>query len=91
LVSHALELAMKAFLCLKGYTLDELAGGEFSHDLSRILDAAERNGLRECVVWGEQETFQVRRASKYYASKVFEYPAAGDAYTRIRRLQTPTF
>jgi hypothetical protein len=79
LVCHALELALKAFLCLKGYSLDKLADGEFYHDLTKILDGAERNGRREFVTWREDVTFQIRRASSYYSSKVFEYPAAGEA------------
>jgi hypothetical protein len=78
-VCHAQELALKAFLSLKGYSLDELAGGKFSHDLGKILDEAERNGLRQFVAWGEDGTFQIRRASSYYSSKVFEYPAVGEA------------
>ena len=73
------ELALKAFLSLKGYSLDKLAEDKFSHRLANLLDEAERNGLREFVKLEEDETFQIRRASDYYSSKVFEYPAVGEA------------
>ncbi len=57
----------------------ELAGGKFSHDLAKILDEAERNYLCKFIARDKRETFQLRRASNYYASKVFEYPALGEA------------
>jgi hypothetical protein len=79
LVCHALELALKAFLSLKEYSVDKLADSKFSHNLVSLLDEAERNGLREFVKLEEDETFQIRRASNYYSEKVFEYPAIGEA------------
>ena len=79
LACHALELALKAFLSLKEYSLDELADSKFRHNLVNLLDEAERNGLREFVKLEEDETFQIRRASNYYSEKVFEYPAIGEA------------
>lgn len=78
-VCHALELALKAFLSLKGYQLDKLAGGAFGHDLENLLDEAEREGLGEFVRLGEDQTFQIRRASNYYSNKAFEYPAVLEA------------
>ncbi len=75
LVCHALELALKAFLSLKGYPLDNLAGGKFGHDLESLLDEAKRNGLDDFVKLEEDQKFQIVRASNYYASKAFEYPA----------------
>ena len=78
LACHALELALKAFLSLKGYSFDRLAGGEFSHRLANLIDEAEQNGLYDFVSLKEDETSQIRFASDYYSSKVFEYPAAGE-------------
>lgn len=75
LVCHALELALKAFLSLKKYPLDKLSGGKFGHDLENLLDEAERKGLDDVVKLDERQKFQIRRASQYYWSKAFEYPA----------------
>jgi hypothetical protein len=75
LVCHALELALKAFLSLKEYPLDKLSGGKFGHDLENLLDEAERQGLDDLVKFDERQKFQIRRASQYYWSKAFEYPA----------------
>ena len=72
---HALELALKAFLSLKECPLDKLSGGEFGHDLENLLDEAERKGLDDLVILDERQKFQIRRASQYYSSKAFEYPA----------------
>ena len=75
LVCHALELALKAFLSLKEYPLDKLSGGKFGHDLENLLDEAERKGLDDFAKLDEHQKFQIRRASQYYWSKAFEYPA----------------
>jgi hypothetical protein len=79
LACHAIELALKAFLSLKGlYSLKEL-DELFSHRLVNILDEAERNGLYEFVNLKDVEKFHIRIASDYYSSKIFDYPAAGEA------------
>jgi hypothetical protein len=78
LVCHALELALKAFLCLQGYLLDDLAD-KFRHDLKNLLDEAERKGLAAFIPFGDDQALQIRRASIYYSSKVFEYRAALEA------------
>jgi hypothetical protein len=79
LVCHALELALKAFLSLKGRSLKRLAGVKFRHDLESLLTKAEQNGLPTLVTLEEHHKFQIRRASSYYADKVFEYPAVFEA------------
>jgi hypothetical protein len=79
LACHAVELALKAFLSLKGHSLAKLAGGAFSHNLGTILTEAEQHGLSDVVGLTELQQFHIRRASKYYAEKVFEYPAIGEA------------
>jgi hypothetical protein len=79
LVCHALELALKAFLSLKGeHGVGELAN-KFQHDLKKLLDEAERLGLRADVAWwGDEQASQIGHASVYYSNKVFEYPALGE-------------
>jgi hypothetical protein len=79
LVCRALELVLKAFLSLKGQPLERLAGGEYGHDLEKLLAAAVQQGLLDLVVVEERQLIEIRRASKYYAEKVFEYPALGEA------------
>jgi HEPN domain-containing protein len=79
LACRALELALKAFLSLKGRPLEQLAGGEFGHDLENLLAGAEREGLSDLVSLEEPQLAEIRRASKYYSEKVFEYPALGEA------------
>jgi hypothetical protein len=78
LVCHALELALKAFLSLQGYPLDNLAD-KFRHDLRNLLDEAEGKGLGAFIEFRDDQAFHIRRASIYYSSKVFEYPAALEA------------
>ncbi len=79
LICHALELALKAFLSLKGRPLRELAGGELGHNLENLLDEAEQQGLSDLVQLEEPQIAEIRRASKYYAEKIFEYPALMEA------------
>ena len=79
LTCHAIECALKAFLTLKGYDLKKLADREFGHDLANILDHAEAQGLRDTVPLTDEQLFHIRRASAYYAGKVFEYPALAEA------------
>jgi hypothetical protein len=79
LVCHALELALKAFLSLKGRRMTELAGGEFGHDLPNLLDEAQKQKLADLVSLNESQLFQINRASVYYVEKVFEYPANDEA------------
>jgi hypothetical protein len=78
LVCRALELALKAFLSLKGNTLIKLSGGQYGHDLEYLLSQAEQTGLSTIVNFEERHLFQIRRASTYYVEKVFEYPAIGE-------------
>jgi hypothetical protein len=79
LACRALELVLKAFLSLKGQPLEQLAGGEYGHDLEKLLAAAVQQGLLDLVVIEERALIEIRRASKYYSEKVFEYPALGEA------------
>lgn len=79
LVCRSLELALKAFLSLKGRSLDELAGGAFGHDLDKLLAEADKQDLGALVKLSEEQRFQIGRASIYYAEKVYEYPSVLEA------------
>ncbi len=56
-----------------------MADGAFGHNLKSLLAEAEQHGLLTFVHMGEPQLAEVRRASTYYAEKVFEYPALGEA------------
>lgn len=79
LTCRTLELGFKAFLSLKGYSLEKLAGGPFAHDLENLLLEAEQHDLHQLVTLSESHRFQIVRASGYYHEKVFEYPAITEA------------
>jgi hypothetical protein len=79
LVCRAVELALKAFLSLKGVPLMKLAGGQFGHDLANVLAEAEKHGLADLVELTESERDEIERASTYYVEKVLEYPALAEA------------
>jgi hypothetical protein len=79
LTCRTLELVFKAFLSLKGYSLEMLAGGPYAHDLENLLLEAEKHNLHQLVTLGGSHRFQIIRASGYYYEKVFEYPAIAEA------------
>ncbi len=79
LICHALELALKAFLSLEGTKLIDLAGGAYGHDLSKLLAAADTQGLSRYCDLTDEHRLEIIKATTYYAGKVFEYPAMGEA------------
>lgn len=79
LVCHAIELALKAYLSLRGATMVDLADGAFGHNLESILAKAIEGDLANLVPLTESQTKAIRLATTYYAGKVFEYPAIGEA------------
>jgi hypothetical protein len=79
LVCRALELGLKAFLSLRGRSLDDLAGGAFGHDLDKLLAEADKQDLGALVQLSDEQRFQIVRASIYYAEKVLEYPSVLEA------------
>jgi len=79
LVCHAIELALKAFLSLRGAAMLELAEGPYAHNLDTLLQKAVENGLTAMVPLTDIQTTGISLATTYYAGKVFEYPAIGEA------------
>ncbi len=79
LVCHAIELALKAFLSLRGEAMVRLAGGSFAHNLDSLLAKAVEVGLAKLVALPEAQRNAIRLATTYYTGKVFEYPAVGEA------------
>jgi hypothetical protein len=79
LVCHSIELGLKAFLSLQGSAMLELADGSYGHNLETILKKVDEKHLGASVGLTEAQRAAVRHASLYYAGKVFEYPAVGEA------------
>ena len=91
LICHALELALKAFLSLRGrLSLEQLSDRKFGHNLQRLLAEAERHGLNELIDVTENQKSQIERASIYYSSKCFEYPAVGEALCAYPKMPDAT-
>ncbi|MDP9263753.1 MAG: hypothetical protein M3O85_05475 [Acidobacteriota bacterium] len=90
LACHSIELSLKAFLSLHGATMLELSENAFGHNLKKILKAAEAKGLQTQVALTQEHRVEIRKAATYYAGKVFEYPAVGEAlvgYPRLPKLE----
>ena len=85
LVCHAIELALKAFLSLRGMTLLELSEGAYGHNLDTILASADSKGMAEFVSLTDEHRAEIRDATLYYAGKVFEYPALSEAVVAYKR------
>jgi hypothetical protein len=89
LACRALELALKAFLSLKGSTLVELAGGQYGHDLQNLIEEAEKRDLRACVQLTNEQRTEIIKASEYYSEKVLEYPSLTEALSRYSKMPNP--
>ncbi len=72
LYCRCLELGLKAFLLLKGFTKNELKR-KLSHDLDAIIVKAESLGLSDFLVLSDEEKYEISKANKYYSNKDFEY------------------
>jgi hypothetical protein len=79
LACHSIELSLKAYLSLHGATMLELADSAYGHNLDAILTAAETKGLQSYVRVSDEQRAEICKAATYYAGKVFEYPAMGEA------------
>ena len=81
LVCHSIELSLKAFLSLQGAAMIELADGSVCHNLESILQKTESKNIDSFVALTRMHKAEIRNASLYYAGKVFEYPAVGEAFS----------
>jgi hypothetical protein len=79
LVCHSIELSLKAFLSLHGATMLELSENAYGHNLEAIVAAADAKGLQSEIPLANGHREEVCKAAVYYAGKVFEYPAVGEA------------
>jgi hypothetical protein len=79
LACRTLELALKAFLSIKGCTMEQLTSGPFGHNLESLLAEVEKRDLQSVFKMQEHHRFEITRASTYYFEKVLEYPALMEA------------
>jgi hypothetical protein len=79
LLSHALELALKAFLSMRerrsAKNIHALVARD---DLLGLLAMAEACGLGDLVRLTPQQRAQIRKTAIYHSNAVFEYPALAE-------------
>lgn len=73
LLCHSIELSMKAYLKLKGYSAKNLIY-DFGHDLEKLID--ELYSKHE-IIFGKEFVMAISMANRYYLSKQFEYFQSG--------------
>ena len=78
LACRPIELALKAFLSLKGASMADMAQ-HYGHSLVKLLAGAEQAGLDSVIALSPEEKQQIAAASSYYNEKVFEYPSIIEA------------
>ena len=71
LLSHSIELTLKAFLLTKGHTVPELI--KISHDLEELLRLAELRGICGLVSFEERHLDAIELANAIYKKKEWEY------------------
>ncbi len=80
---HAIELALKAFIRQQeALRLSELRSRRFGHKISRLLEVAIENGLRDECRLTEAQIEHIHAVSDLYSSKGLEY-------FRLGRIQLP--
>jgi hypothetical protein len=79
LVCHTIELSIKAFLSIRGHSLEKLSRQAMGHNLENLFEEARKLGLEKIIHMEDHQIFEVNRASEYYGDKVFEYPALYEA------------
>lgn len=57
----------------------QLSVNAYGHNLEKIFAAAELKGLSAQVILTLEQRAEVSKVALYYAGKVFEYPAIGEA------------
>jgi len=79
LTCHGLDLALKAYLELRGQRADDSGTTMSRADLGRLLTKADACGLSELVRLTPHERMEMQKAALYYSEAVLEYPALAEA------------
>jgi hypothetical protein len=75
LACHAIELALSAYLTLHGRSVDRLGRNRGTLDLRSLLEDADACGLDKLARLTQVQRKQIKKANRYYAEMVFQYPA----------------
>ncbi len=75
LSGRSIELALKAFLVLKGHSVSQLKN--ISHNLERCLEEATTAGLHSLFLPSAEQVAAIRMVNPYYNSKDLEYLTTG--------------
>jgi hypothetical protein len=76
LAGHSIELALKAFLTLKGVALQDLRK-HYGHSLREALKAAHGLGLAKIVEFSAEEVSALEVLDRLYSEKELEYIITG--------------
>ena len=74
LASRSMELALKAVLRFYKYSLDELSGDKFGHNLTNLVKENETKGY---LVLTEREKETIEFTDFWYKTKQYEYQIIG--------------
>ena len=78
LVSHSIELALKAFLRGNGVSLEDLKNQrKFGHDLEKVFNKCIQLGLESFLPITEKDKFAIITIYDYYKTKELEYIVTG--------------
>ena len=92
LIAHSSELALKAYLYRKGFTLEGLQ--YFAQDLTKLLNEARRSGLATSNALTDNILFRLKQAVGRAATRcefsVENLPPAADAIPLARSLLKDT-
>ncbi len=79
LFGRSIELSLKAYLLERDVPINILAR-KFGHDLSKLLDKALEEGLKEMVDLTEQDIAVIHCLNDSYSTKRYEYKETGAMY-----------
>jgi hypothetical protein len=77
LAGHAIELALKSFLLVRGVSTNVLRGRAYGHNLSALLTECRRRKLGIIVKLSERELRIIRLINEMYSAKELEYRHGG--------------
>ena len=77
LALHGVELFLKGFLRANRYTLAQLRGRRFGHDLCKLLEDSLRTGLADCLHAPAELQRYIEQYGPSYKAKGFEYLKTG--------------
>lgn len=74
LASHSIELVLKSVLRAKKYTLDQLSGRKFGHNLEGLAEEIKK---KKYIFLSKKEMAIIRFTNFWYKQKLYEYHTIG--------------